>query len=177
MQKKIILLLLLLIGLSGCCQFSGTCPDRPPWGLPPRPRDLLAELHERGVQIIRSGETFMIVIPSDQLFYPDSANFRPESVDILVPLVIYIRKYETVIVKVAGYTDNCGPELRSKRLSEKQAQNVASYFTDAKIDARIIYSVGYGPYHPIATNDTKAGNAQNRRIEIRFRKVVLPPLI
>lgn len=189
MIKKGLILIIFtsLLMLAGCCSLMGddVCNSRP---LPPR--DCMAELKKAGVQFIRVGETVIIVISSDNLFNHDSANFSDKGNQILDSLTCALRSYETATMKVAGYTDNCGSSVRNKALSERQAQNVAAYLsaqkldccmirvgdlTTRKIDARIIYAVGYGQNYPVATNDTEAGRAKNRRIEIRFRHL-LPPV-
>ncbi len=138
--------------------------------------DFYVALQKEGVDIIQTGETIKIVIPSDNLFYPDSANFSPESPAIIRPLIELLRGYEVVFMRVSGYTSNGGSSVRSHVLSEQQAQRVAAELTKAKIDTRIIYAAGFGEERPIADNENPQGRAKNRRIEIKFRYVVIPPL-
>lgn len=176
-----------LLMLGGCCSLMGddVC------NRPGPPRNCMAELKKQDVQFIRVGETVIIVIPSDELFNRDSANFSEDGNKILETLTCVLQPYETTTMKIAGYTDNCGSAIRNKALSARQAQNVANYLaaqrrdgccvvkigdlTTQKIDARIIYAVGYGQNYPVATNDTEEGRAKNRHVEIRFRHL-LPPL-
>lgn len=169
-----VLLITAIFFIAGCCNGSG---DSPCNYRPPPPPNPVALLKLRGVLIIRTGETYNLVLPSDRLFYQDSANFSPQGRGILVPLIQYLRNFETTTIKVAGYTDNGSAPLRSKALSEKQAQRVAAYLTRKKIDARIIYGIGYGENFPVADNSTAKGRAQNRRVEVRFRKVIIPGAI
>ena len=49
------------------------------------------------------------------------------------------------------------------------AASVGSYFTSHGVLAARIMTVGYGESHPIASNDTEAGRAQNRRVEVVFQ--------
>lgn len=160
--------------IAGCCSGAGGNPCN---YRPAPPRNPVTLLKVRGVQIIKTGETYNLVLPSDRLFYPDSANFLPQAKGILVPLTQFLRQFETTTIKVAGYTDTACSPLRSKALTEKQAQRVAAYLTAKKLDARIIYGVGYGEDFPIADNSTAKGREQNRRIEVRFRKVVISGIV
>lgn len=165
-----IIALVVIIGgtllLSSCAQ----CPTSPP---PPSCFELLKK---QNVQVIRTGETYTIVIPSDAIFYPDSANFKPDSNLILDPLVCFLGDYETTIMRVAGYLDNQGSHVRNLALSKKQAERVVEYLTAQEPDVRVMYAEGYDSYHPVSGNETEKGRAENRRIEIRFRKIVIPPL-
>lgn len=170
-----VLLMAAILFLAGCC---GT-----PWAderICQGPRyqniDFYAALQQQGVDIIQTGETIKVVIPSDNLFYPDSANFNPEAPAILRPLVELLRGYEVVFMRVSGYTSNLGSSARNHALSEQQAQRIVAELTKANIDTRIIYASGFGEQRPIANNETPEGRARNRRIEIKFRYVVIPPL-
>lgn len=168
---KILLLLTTVFLFAGCCGTNSVCfPQNY------KVRDFNADLKKQGVLIIKTGETVTIVVPSDKLFNPDSANVSANGNFILTSIVEYMRGYEVVFMKVSGFTDACGSFLRDRVLSEKQAQRVARYLAQNKIDTRIIYTEGFGPERPVANSDTPAGAAVNRRIEIRFRYVVIPPV-
>jgi outer membrane protein OmpA-like peptidoglycan-associated protein len=52
------------------------------------------------------------------------------------------------------------------RLSENRAQAVATYFSSNGIERGKIQAVGEGYKAPIASNKTKAGRAQNRRVDV-----------
>lgn len=67
-------------------------------------------------------------------------------------------------IKVEGHTDSTGSETQNKMLSEKRAATVASYFKANGFDD--VTSEGHGFKKPIATNKSKEGRAQNRRVDI-----------
>lgn len=176
MAKKLLAVMAIFIAtmIAGCCNMQG---DSPCTFRRPMPTiDPVVELKRNGVQIIQTGEAFNIVLPSDKLFYQDSANFLPKADKILHPLALFLHDFETTAIKVMGFTDNTGNPLRNKVLSEKQAQQVVDYLTEDELDARIIYGVGYGQNLPIADNSNPKGRAQNRRVEVRFREVIVPPV-
>lgn len=79
-------------------------------------------------------------------------------------------------IEVAGYTDNRaitgGPYPNNWALSAARASTVVVRMTqlDGVSPSRVIV-LGYGQYHPLATNTTPAGRAQNRRVNIVVRPI------
>jgi outer membrane protein OmpA-like peptidoglycan-associated protein len=68
--------------------------------------------------------------------------------------------------EVAGHTDDSGSDKQNKQLADQRAKAVADYLIGSGIDPARIRTVGYGEDHPIASNDTPEGRAENRRVEI-----------
>jgi OOP family OmpA-OmpF porin len=69
-------------------------------------------------------------------------------------------------IKVEGHTDSTGTSLQNKAISEKRADAVASYFKLNGFEKIDVQSTGFGFQKPIATNKSKEGRAQNRRVDI-----------
>jgi OOP family OmpA-OmpF porin len=69
-------------------------------------------------------------------------------------------------IKVEGHTDSLGSEAQNQTISEQRASAVASYFKSNGFKNIDVQSAGYGFAKPIATNKSKAGRAQNRRVDI-----------
>jgi len=67
---------------------------------------------------------------------------------------------------VAGHTDSRGTDKYNLGLSDRRAAVVRDYLISKGIDADRMTSAGYGEARPIASNDTDAGRAQNRRTEL-----------
>ncbi len=66
-----------------------------------------------------------------------------------------------------GHTDSTGPEDYNQKLSERRAQALVNYFVDKLgIAADRLSAVGYGEMKPAYSNDTKEGQAKNRRVEV-----------
>jgi outer membrane protein OmpA-like peptidoglycan-associated protein len=74
--------------------------------------------------------------------------------------------YPSVKAMIGGYTDNVGNPGTNKRLSKARADSVRRELTRMGVEASRISAKGYGESHPIATNDTEEGHAQNRRISL-----------
>ncbi len=69
-------------------------------------------------------------------------------------------------IKIEGHTDSVGTETQNKSISQLRAQAVASYFKSNGFGNIDVQSEGYGFEKPIATNKTKSGRAQNRRVDV-----------
>ena len=67
---------------------------------------------------------------------------------------------------VNGYTDSTGSAEYNKTLSQKRAQAVATYLEGKGVAASDLTVKGYGATNFVAENDTAAGRAQNRRVDI-----------
>ena len=73
-------------------------------------------------------------------------------------------------VRLEGNTDSRGSDEYNQKLSERRAAAVAKALAHFGVSADKITTVGLGEKNPIASNDTDAGRAQNRRVDAKFRK-------
>jgi outer membrane protein OmpA-like peptidoglycan-associated protein len=95
----------------------------------------------------------------------DSAKLTAETRGILDEQAAVLEKEPGVRVEIAGHTDSIGPEEYNRELSERRAKAVEDYLISKGISTQRLEPVGYGKSRPIASNDTKEGRAQNRRVE------------
>jgi len=80
-------------------------------------------------------------------------------------LAEFLKRFEDVQVEVAGHTDSTGPADYNQMLSQRRSQAVVDLLVnDHGIDASRLQPVGYGEDKPVASNDTKEGRAENRRV-------------
>jgi outer membrane protein OmpA-like peptidoglycan-associated protein/tetratricopeptide (TPR) repeat protein len=98
-------------------------------------------------------------------FDTDKYTLKPESKVELERLVKLLKDNGTVKVQISGHTDNSGTPDHNRVLSENRAKAVVSYLVENGIDIKRLVAKGYGEIHPIASNDTEEGKAQNRRTE------------
>ncbi len=75
---------------------------------------------------------------------------------------------QTLLVKVTGHTDALGPQSFNLNLSQKRAAAVAKLLAEQGVNKARILSNGEGEFDPIASNDTEAGRAENRRVEVEL---------
>lgn len=71
-------------------------------------------------------------------------------------------------VLIEGYTDAPGSAVYNQELSEKRAQAVKNYLVEKGVPAEQLTAIGYGEQQPIASSNTEAGRALNRRVTLRF---------
>jgi outer membrane protein OmpA-like peptidoglycan-associated protein len=76
-------------------------------------------------------------------------------------------KQSGVKYEVAGYTDSRGSDAYNQGLSERRANAVRNDLIARGVPAANLSARGYGESNPVASNDTEAGRAANRRVEIR----------
>lgn len=69
-------------------------------------------------------------------------------------------------VQICGHTDNTGSRAVNEKLSKERANSVLTYLNNAGIALSRMTSEGYAYDYPVASNDTEAGRAQNRRVEV-----------
>jgi outer membrane protein OmpA-like peptidoglycan-associated protein len=69
-------------------------------------------------------------------------------------------------VEVAGYTDSRNTDRYNLKLSKERSASVCEYLEDQGVDSSRMKERGFGESHPIADNETAAGRATNRRVEI-----------
>ena len=96
----------------------------------------------------------------------DKATLRPDAIVILDKAVGLLKSQERVVVEVAGHTDSVGSEEYNQSLSERRANSVKDYLISQGVSATRLTARGYGESQPVASNDTDAGRAQNRRVEL-----------
>lgn len=121
-------------------------------------------------QIISADEcqTLFAEVKGDKrIFFESSkANIKgAESFDLLNKIAVAANRCSSFRITIGGHTDSQGPEGYNQRLSEARAATVKNYLSlERKVEANRLTAIGYGESNPVATNETAAGRAQNRRI-------------
>lgn len=100
----------------------------------------------------------------------DSSTLKEESYPPLDEAVKVLKSFVNVSFVIEGHTDSIGPVAYNLNLSKERAKSVMDYFVSKGIPASRISSIGYGEAKPIDTNETEAGKAKNRRVEIKLKK-------
>jgi len=77
-----------------------------------------------------------------------------------------MKDYPDLNVVIEGHTDSVGSNAYNKKLSQRRAESVKKYMVEkGGIDANRLKAQGFGEEKPIASNKTKEGRQQNRRVE------------
>lgn len=82
----------------------------------------------------------------------------------------YITKNENAKIELTGHTDSKGREQTNLILGKKRAEFIKHKFIDAGIPEQNIITSTNGETEPIQSNNTAAGRAKNRRVEIKLSK-------
>ncbi len=98
----------------------------------------------------------------------DKANVTAAGKKALDGLVSFVNKDPAMFngMSVVGHTDSTGPSAYNKKLSERRAQAVANYLISAGVPSAKVTVSGKGESAPAASNATRKGRAQNRRVVI-----------
>ncbi|MFZ9221086.1 MAG: OmpA family protein, partial [Sediminibacterium sp.] len=83
-----------------------------------------------------------------------------------VALFLTLNKKATIIIE--GHTDNTGNPAQNILLSTKRAEAIKQWLIHHQVEANRISTIGYGDKMPIASNNTEAGRALNRRTSFRI---------
>jgi outer membrane protein OmpA-like peptidoglycan-associated protein len=114
---------------------------------------------------IRPGESVSL---HNIFFDTDSYNLKEESTSELERLVLFMKTNPDVRIEISGHTDNSATPAHNKTLSQNRAKAVYEYLINkGGVTAARLTFAGYGETKPIASNDTPAGKALNRRTEIK----------
>ena len=124
------------------------------------------KLQGTGVDVSRDGDNITLNMPGNITFAFNSANLDPQFYSVLNNVAGVMKEYDQTIVEVAGHTDSIGTDAVNQRLSEQRANAVTQYLTSQGVNSQRFITVGAGKTRPIASNDTDAGRAANRRVEI-----------
>ncbi len=134
-------------------------------------RQLAAERAQRKIELERvKDDTIKLNLSSEVTFDTDSAKLKPSFYPSLDKVASIISKYNQTSVRVIGHTDSRGTEAYNQKLSERRAESVSSYLALKGVDYNRITVEGRGETEPRASNDTEAGRAANRRVEILLKQ-------
>ena len=129
-----------------------------------------AEVAARKPERDRCQEQLATVIKSGViLFESGSAELSSASNATLDELTRSLKACPDGVIEIEGHTDAEGDDGANQRLSEKRADAVRGYFTNAGIPGDRLVTAGYGASKPVAPNDTTENMAKNRRIEFSVR--------
>lgn len=106
-------------------------------------------------------------------FNVNKAVISPRSYPLLDILAAIAQECAGVLgnlkVEIGGHTDSDGDEGYNQLLSEQRAGAVKQYLVRKGVDTALLTVRGYGESRPVASNLTREGRAQNRRIEFKLK--------
>ncbi|MTD99693.1 OmpA family protein [Paracoccus sp. YIM 132242] len=130
---------------------------------------LQQSLSNPNIQVINRGSYLQVIMPEGILFATGSAAVSGTAQNDLYAVARNLNQYPNSRVEVVGHTDNTGSAALNADLSQRRAQSVAGILSAAGVASQRLIATGASFNQPIASNDTAAGRAQNRRVEILIR--------
>lgn len=129
-------------------------------------REALARASQgTGVEVARTSDNRLkLNVPSDVSFDTGRADIKPQMRPVLDEIGRNLDP--NVLVTVVGHTDSTGSDAINDPLSRDRALAVRDYLSARGVSASRMRVDGRGAREPVASNDTEAGRAANRRVEI-----------
>lgn len=107
-------------------------------------------------------------ISFDRVFFnTGQATLTPESRQQLKNIALLLQSYPQARLKIGGYTDGVGNYQMNRQLSEARARTAWTALVEMGVSPARLEARGYGPNYPLASNETPAGRAMNRRLSLR----------
>lgn len=127
---------------------------------------LRAQMAGTGVDVVRKGDNITLDMPGNVTFAFDSSDVNPQFYPVLDKVAQTLVEFDKTVIEVAGHTDSVGSDSYNQQLSERRAGSVAGQLSSRGVPSSRVVTVGAGEMHPVASNETEEGRAQNRRVEI-----------
>lgn len=121
------------------------------------------------VEVARSPDNrVMLRATGDAAFESGSSRLNQKFIAFLDSIAGVLAAHPSIRVGIAGHTDSVGSEAVNQRLSKERADAALAHLVAKGVVQSRISAEGRGESEPIASNDTPAGRAENRRVEMMF---------
>lgn len=119
-----------------------------------------------GVEVERVGEGIKLVLGENSVNFDfNKSTLTPTAKQNLDKLVPVFKQYPDTDIQIYGYTDSKGSDEYNLNLSTQRSAAVRNYLDSKGLAGSRFKTTGLGEADPIASNDTDAGRAKNRRVE------------
>jgi outer membrane protein OmpA-like peptidoglycan-associated protein len=123
-----------------------------------------------GTQVTEQQDgSLKVNIPNSISFDTNSYAIKPSFTPVLNEVSQTLVQHPELIAQVVGHTDSTGQPAYNQTLSVNRAQSVTGYLAQRGVAPQRLSAEGMGQNQPIADNNTEAGRAANRRVEIYLR--------
>lgn len=114
----------------------------------------------------RSDARGQVMTVSGDAFAPGQARLRAEARANLQRVVDFVQSHPGLPVRIEGHTDSTGGANLNQVLSQQRAEAVQQALVEEGVEASRLSALGLGEDRPVAANDTEAGRARNRRVDV-----------
>jgi chemotaxis protein MotB len=137
-----------------------------------------AEVAGKNVTITRMQDAIKVSVNSELLFPSGGWDMSDSAMATIAKIAAVLAPHQTDHINVNGYTDSTpiGEGLKQQGittnliLSQKRADSVMQYMISQGVKPNLVSAHGFGEDNPVASNDTPAGKAQNRRVELTIAR-------
>ncbi|PYM67024.1 MAG: chemotaxis protein MotB [Candidatus Rokuibacteriota bacterium] len=137
-------------------------------------KDLKSEISKGEIKVTQIRDKLSVQMVEKILFDSGKAEIKPQGKEVLSKVGQVLQGVRDKQIRIEGHTDSVPISVALRQqfptnweLSAVRATTVLRYLEEkAGVDAKNLAAVGYGPFRPVASNDTPEGKAENRRIEI-----------
>lgn len=128
---------------------------------------LAQEQANHQVEIKRvTDEVLQLTLSSEVSFDVNSAAIKRSFRSSLDKLADVLSRYSDTNIKIVGHTDSTGSEAHNLDLSVRRARSVVAYLQNYGISSSRLRAEGRGEMEPRASNGSRSGRQQNRRVEV-----------
>ena len=125
-------------------------------------------------RVFREGDSIIMRLVGLS-FDSGDAQIKSENFDLLAKVEKAIDVFPRSELTIEGHTDSFGGDDLNQKLSQERAESVQQYMINAmRIPTYRLIATGYGETRPVASNETAAGRARNRRIDIVIKPNLEP---
>jgi chemotaxis protein MotB len=133
-----------------------------------------AEVASKDMHISRMQDAIKVSVNSELLFPSGGWEMSDSAKKSIAKIAAILAPHQKSHINVNGYTDSTpiGPGLAKQGittnlvLSQKRADNVMQFMVSQGVKTNLVSAHGFGEADPVASNDSSAGRAQNRRVEL-----------
>lgn len=100
------------------------------------------------------------------LFDTSKTSFKQETYVILSEIAKIMKQHPEAEFKLEGHTDSVGDSNMNMKLSERRVKAVRDYLVSNGVSASALITEAFGESKPTASNATREGRKQNRRVEV-----------
>jgi chemotaxis protein MotB len=137
-------------------------------------RTMSAEIAADQARITRLQNAIKVTVNNELLFPSGDWDMPVQAQQTIGKMAPILAPMQQTRIQVNGYTDNVpiGPGLvrqgitSNQELSQKRADTVMQFLISQGVKPSLVSARGFGEADPVASNDTPAGRAQNRRVEL-----------
>lgn len=100
------------------------------------------------------------------LFDTGKHSFKQETYAILMEITQIMKQHPDAQFRLEGHTDSTGASDMNYRLSQNRVNAVRDYLVNNGIPSFSLIAEAFGETQPTASNATREGRRQNRRVEV-----------